>query len=99
MSRLINNSKLMANVYGRHDWVPFPPIFAIYTMHNKFSNFLCFASFLCSYLCSADQFQLQRREQDLRQMKQRNFRRHPLNRHLERARIAEGVSKQKSHPL
>ena len=31
----------------------------IYTMHNKFSNFLFFASFLCSSLCSADQFQLQ----------------------------------------
>ena len=31
----------------------------IYTMHNKFSNSLCFASFLCSSLCSADQFQLQ----------------------------------------
>ena len=28
----------------------------IYTMHNKFSNFLGFASFLCSSLCSADQF-------------------------------------------
>ena len=27
-----------------------------YTMHNKFSNFLGFASFLCSSLCSADQF-------------------------------------------
>ena len=25
-----------------------------YTMHNKFNNFLCF--FLCSSLCSADQF-------------------------------------------
>ena len=31
----------------------------IYTMHNKFSNSLCIASFLCSFLCSADQFQLQ----------------------------------------
>ena len=68
-------------------------------MHNKFSNFLCFASFLCSSLCSANQFQLQWREQDVRQMKPRNFRCHPLNRHLERVRIAEGVSKQKSHPL
>ena len=27
-----------------------------YTMHNKFSNFLGFASFLCSSLCNADQF-------------------------------------------
>ena len=70
-----------------------------YTKHNKFSNFLCFASFLCSSLCNADQFQLQCREHDLRQMKPRNFRRHPLNRHLGRARIAVGVSKQKSHPL
>ena len=25
--------------------------FAIYTMHNKFSNFLCFAS-LCAHLCA-----------------------------------------------
>ena len=73
--------------------------FLNYTMHNKFSNFLCFASFLCSSLCSANQFQLQWREQDVRQMKPRNFRCHPLNRHLERVRIAEGVSKQKSHPL
>ena len=32
-------------------------------------------------------------------MKPQNFRRHPLNKHLGRARIAEGVSKQKSHPL
>ena len=31
----------------------------IYTIHNKFSNFLCFASFLCSSLFSVDQFQLQ----------------------------------------
>ena len=28
-------------------------------------------------------------------MKPRNFRRHPLNRHFGRARIAEGVSRQK----
>ena len=33
--------------------------FSKYTMHNKLSNFLCFASFLCSSLCSPDQFQLQ----------------------------------------
>ena len=71
----------------------------IYTMHNKFSNFLRLASFLCSSLRSAEQFQLQWRKQDLRQMKPLNFRRHPLNRHLGRARMAEGVSKQKSHPL
>ena len=58
-----------------------------------------FRIFLRSSLCSADQFQLQWREQDLRQMKPRNFRRHPLNWHLGRAGIAEGVSKQKSHPL
>ena len=70
-----------------------------YTMHNKFSNFLYFASFLCSSLCNADQFQLQWREQDLRQIKPRNFSRHPFNGHFGRARIAEGVSKQKSHPL
>ena len=31
-------------------------IINLYTMHNKFSNFLCFASSLCSSLCSADQF-------------------------------------------
>ena len=30
-----------------------------YTMHNKISNIICFASFLRSFLCSADQFQLQ----------------------------------------
>ena len=65
-----------------------------YTMHNKLSGI-----FLCSSLCSADQFQLQWREQDFRQMKPWNFRRHLLNRHLGRARIAEGVSEQKSHPL
>ena len=70
-----------------------------YTMHNKFSNFLCFASSLCSSLCSADLFQLQWRKQDLRQTEPRNFRRHPFNRHLGRARGAEGASKQKSHPL
>ena len=32
-------------------------------------------------------------------MKPRIYRRHPLNRHLERATIAEGVSKQNSHPF
>ena len=32
-------------------------------------------------------------------MKPRIYRRHPLNRHLGRARIARGVSKQNSHPL
>ena len=32
-------------------------------------------------------------------MKPRIFRRHPLNVHLERATIAEGISKQKSHPF
>ena len=31
----------------------------IYTMHNKFSNFLYFESFLFSSLCRADLFQLQ----------------------------------------
>ena len=68
-----------------------------YTMHNKLSNFLCFASFFV--LIFVHQFQLQWREQDLRQMKPRNLRRHSLNRHLGRARTAEGVSKQKSHTL
>ena len=64
-----------------------------YIMHNKLSNFLCFAS-LCAHLNNIEQFQLQRREQDLRQMKQRIYRRHPLNRHSGRARIAGGsVSK------
>ena len=43
--------------------------------------------------------QLQWREQDLSQMKTRHFRRNPLNRHFGRARIAEGVSKQKLHLL
>ena len=53
----------------------------------------------CSSLCNSEQFQLQLREQDLRQMKPRIYRRHLLNRHFGRARIAGGVSKQKSHPL
>ena len=63
-------------------------------MHNKFSNFLCFAS-LCAHLCAMSMFQMQQQEQDLRQMKPRIYRRHPLNRHLGRARIEGGVSKQK----
>ena len=35
--------------------------YTIYTMDNtsKFSNSSCFASFLCAYVCSADQFKLQ----------------------------------------
>ena len=32
-------------------------------------------------------------------MEPRIYRRHPLNMHLGRARIAGGVSKQQSHPL
>ena len=88
--------KHSCGIYQKHDLLALQ---LIYTMHNKFSNFLYFASFLCSSLCNADQFQLQCLEQDLRQMKPQNFRRNPLNRHLGRARIAEGVSKQKSHPL
>ena len=32
-------------------------------------------------------------------MKPRNYRRHPFNMHLGRATIAEGVSKQNSHPF
>ena len=32
-------------------------------------------------------------------MKPRIYRRHPLNMHLERATIAEGVSKSNSHPF
>ena len=70
-----------------------------YAMHNRFSNFSCFASFLCSSSCSAHQFQLQCREQDLRQMESRIFRRHSSNRHLGRARIAEGVIKAKITPI
>ena len=54
-----------------------------------------FRILMCSSLCSIERFQMQWREQDLRQMK----RRHPLNRRLGRARIAGGVSKQNLHPL
>ena len=54
---------------------------------------------LCSSLCNIKQLQLQWREQDLRQVKPRVYRCHPLNRHLGRARIAGGVSKQTSHSL
>ena len=58
-----------------------------------------FRIFICAYVCNVEQFQMQRREQDLRQMKPRIYRRHPLNRHLRRARIARGASKRKWHPL
>ena len=56
---------------------------------------------LCSYLCIIEQFQLQRRERDIRQMKPRIYRRHHLNRHWGGggARMARGVSKQNSHSL
>ena len=70
-----------------------------YTMHNKFSNYLCshlFGAHLCAVLIN---FNCNDENRDLRQMKTRNFRHHPLNRHLGRAGIAEGASKQKSHPL
>ena len=71
----------------------------IYTMHNKFSNFLCFAS-LCAHLCAiSNNFNCNDNEQDLRQMKLQIYRRHPLKRHLGRSRIAGGVSKQNSNPL
>ena len=58
-----------------------------------------FRIFLCSSLCNIELFQLQRREQYLRQMKPRIYRRNPLGMHLRRATMAEGVSKQNSHPL
>ena len=54
-----------------------------------------FRIFMCTSSCNDEQFQMQCREQDLRQMKPRIYRRHPLNRHLGRARIAGGVTKQK----
>ena len=53
-----------------------------------------FRILMCASLCNVEQFQMQSREQDLRQMKPRIYRRHPLNRHLGRAKIAGGVSKQ-----
>ena len=46
-----------------------------------------------------DTFNCNDEEQYLRHMKPRIYRRHPLDRHFGRARIAGGVSKQKSHPL
>ena len=46
-----------------------------YTMHNNFSNFLCFASF-CAHLCAiSNNFNC-----NDEQMKPRIYRRHPLNR-------------------
>ena len=54
-----------------------------------------FRIFMCSSLCIVEQFQMQWREQDLRQMKPQIYRRHPLNVHLGRARIVGGVGKQK----
>ena len=54
-----------------------------YTKHNIFSNFLCFASFfahLSSILITFNGNETT------------NYRRHPLNMHLEIATIAEGVS-------
>ena len=58
-----------------------------------------FRIILCLSLCNIQQFQLQCRERDLRQIKPRINRRHPLNMRLGRARIAGGVNKQKSHLL
>ena len=46
-----------------------------------------FRIFLCSSLCYIEPFQLQRREHDLRQMKPRIYRRHPLIMHMGRARM------------
>ena len=54
-----------------------------------------FPIFMYSSLCNIERFQLQWREQDLRQMKPRIYRRHRLG----RARTAGGVSNQNSHPL
>ena len=28
------------------------PVYHTYTMHNKFNNFFCFASFFCAHLCA-----------------------------------------------
>ena len=62
-------------------------------------NILCTISLAISYvlhlfsahLCAMP-INFNCNEQDLRQLKLRNFRRHPLNRHLGKARNAEGVS-------
>ena len=54
-----------------------------------------FRIFMCVPLCNVEQIQMQRREQDLWQMKPQIYRRHPLNMHVGRARITGGVSKQK----
>ena len=68
-------------------------------MHNKFSNFFSFASF-CTHLCEiSNNFTCNDENMLLGKMKPRIYRGHPLNRHLGRARIARGVSKQNSHPL
>ena len=51
-----------------------------YTMHNKFSNFLCFGFFVLIFVqCRSILIAMNRT--GLRQVKPRNFRRHPLNRH------------------
>ena len=82
----------------RKTWVNKRPfaIEYIYTMHNKFSNFLCFAS-LCAHICAmSNNFKCNGENRILgKVMKPRIYRRHPLNRHLGRARIAGGVNKQK----
>ena len=68
---------------------------SIYTMHNKFSNFLCLASF-CANLCAiSNSFNWNDENRILDKRKPRIYRRHSLN----RARIAGGVSKLNSHPL
>ena len=66
----------------------------VYTMHSMFSNFLCFA-FICAHLCAISNNLNCNDENRI----SRIYRRHSLNRHLGRARIAGGVSKQNSHPL
>ena len=63
-------------------------------MHNKFSNFLCFASF-CTHLCAiSNNFNCNDENKIFRQMTPRIYRRHPLNMPLGGQELQEGsVSK------
>ena len=66
----------------------------VYTIHNKLSNFLCFASFSAHLCAISNNFKCNDENRILGKMKPRIYRRHPLNRHMGRAILVGGVSKQ-----
>ena len=70
-----------------------------YYAYYIFSNLLCFASLLAHFSSILNNFNCNGENWILGEMKPRIYRRHPINMHLGRATIVEGISKQNAQPF